>query len=63
MKKEKLIMTQINGRYPENSTRGHDKEYEPKQNATFKTTGKGRIKNDILLTFSNFYFKLYVWTF
>lgn len=40
LEKEKLIMTQINGRYPENSTRGHDKEYEPKQNATFKTTGK-----------------------
>lgn len=50
-------MTQINGRYSENSTSDHDKESEPKQNATSETRGKGTIKNDILLTISNFYLK------
>lgn len=50
-------MTQINGRYSENSTSDHDKESEPKKNATFETRGKGTLKNDILLTISNFYLK------
>lgn len=49
-------MTQINGRCSENSTSDHDKESEPKQNATSETRGKGTIKNDILLTIS-FYLK------
>lgn len=50
-------MTKINGRCSENSTSDHDKESEPKQNATFETRGKGTNKNDILLTISNFNLK------